>query len=250
MVMMRFCLCASLCALCLGVTALGQDAGAVASPIQKRLEAAQMRIRSDPKSPQGYNNLAFAYCRWARDTGDAQFFDKAEAALQHSLQLSPDNMEAKKLQVTVLLGKHQPEEALKLASSLQIHNHDDITIWALLVDANIALNKFDEAERDAQWILDLRSGSSLGFTKAARIRELTGDLEGATQFYEEAARRTAPSDMDERAWLLTQNARCQLKLGNPQRAESLAQEALKLFPDSQLAKATLASAPDKQQAAR
>ncbi len=238
------------CAICLGVTALGQQTGAVVSPVQRRVELAQMRIRSEPKSPQGYNDLAFAYVRWARDSGDPQLYEKADAALRQSLQLSPDNYEARRLQVAVLLGREQPADALKLASALQIHNHDDIGIWGLLVDANIALGKLDDAERDAQWILDLRSGSSLGFTKAARIREITGDSEGAIEFYEEAARRTSPSDADERAWLLTQNARLQLKLGNSQRAQSLTAEALKLFPDSQLAKAALTTAPAKQQSAQ
>jgi tetratricopeptide (TPR) repeat protein len=216
-----------------------QDASATASPVQRRIDAAQKRIQAEPKSAQAYNDLAFAYCRWARDSGDATLYDKAEAALKQSLQLAPGNYEARKLEVTVLLGKNQAAEALKLASALQIHNHDDITIWGLLVDANIALGKLDEAERDAQWILDLRSGSSLGFTQAARIRELTGDPEGAAEFYEEAARRTAQTDADERAWLMTQEARLQLKLGNKQRAQTLVQEALRLFPDSQVAKAVL-----------
>jgi len=58
-----------------------------------------------------------------------------------------------------------------------------------------------EAERDAQWILDLRPGSRLGFVKAAAVRERFGDREGAIEFLDEAARRTSPNDSGERAWL-------------------------------------------------
>jgi tetratricopeptide (TPR) repeat protein len=216
--------------------------------VQRRVEVAQKRIQSDPKAFQAYNDLAFALCRWARDSGDSQLYDKAGEALQRSLQLSPGNREALKLQVTVLLGKRQFAEALKLASDLQIHNHDDIGLWGLLVDANIGIGNLDEAERDAQWILDLRSGSSLGFTKAACLRELFGDPEGAAEFFDEAARRTSPADLDERAWLIVQNARMQLKLGNPQQAEELLKQALKVFPDSKLALAVLATLPAKQTA--
>ena len=49
-----------------------------------------------------------------------------------------------------------------------------------------ALGNYTEAERDCQWILDLRRGSALGFEKAAGLRELFGDNEGAIEFYGEA----------------------------------------------------------------
>jgi hypothetical protein len=68
-----------------------------------------------------------------------------------------------------------------------------------------------EAERDAQWILDLRRASALGFEKAAGLRELFGDDLGAIEFYGEALTRTAQSDLDQRAWLLTQKARLTLR---------------------------------------
>jgi tetratricopeptide (TPR) repeat protein len=201
---------------------------AAQSPVQHRIELALARVRSQPSNFEAYNELAFAYCRAARDSGDTKLYGQAEAAIDHALKLSPGNREALKLRVTVLNGSRQYAEALKLASDLQKNNHDDIIVWGLLVDANIGLHNLDEAERDAQWILDLRSGSSLGFTKAAELRESFGDPEGAAQFYEEAARRTPQSDLDERAWLTMQNARCQTKLGNAQRAQQLLDEASKL----------------------
>lgn len=233
---MRHLLVCAIWAATISPAAHAQVSNAASSPVERRIELAQRRIQSEPKNAQAYNELAFALCRAARDNGEVKLYDDADAALQKSLQLSPGNRDAFKLGVTVLLGKHQFAEALKLASDLQVHNHDDITIWGLLVDANVGLGKLDDAERDAQWILDLRSGSSLGFTKAAGLRELFGDPEGAIEFYEEAARRTSQSDLDERAWLMTQNARLQLKLGNTQRAQALLSEALTLFPNSQLAR--------------
>jgi tetratricopeptide (TPR) repeat protein len=224
-------------AACLAFIASAQSDQPSASVMQRRLVAAQARINRQPKSPEGYNDLAVAYLRWARDAGSPDMYVKAEAALKQSLQISPGNLDARRLQVSVLVGENQNERALKLAASLQDHNHDDISVWALLVDANLALGRTEEAERDGQWILDLRSGSSLGFTKAAQIREATGDSQGAVEFYDEALRRTSPSDLDERSWLLTQEGRLQLKLGNSARAQALTTQALQLFPDSHLAKA-------------
>jgi tetratricopeptide (TPR) repeat protein len=210
------------------------------SPAGTNVAVAQKLIASNPKNPGAYNQLAFAYCRWARDNHDPALYDKAAAALQQSLTLSPGNYEARKLQVGVLLGKHQFTDALALAKELNHKIPDDIAAWGLLVDVNAAIGNYAEAERDGQWILDLRAGSSLGFAKAAMLRELFGDPEGAFEFFEESRRRTSAGDIDELAWLLTEEARMQLESGNLSKAEDLANQALHLWRDSQLALGTLA----------
>jgi tetratricopeptide (TPR) repeat protein len=189
---------------------------------------------------QSYNDSAASLCRKARDNGDTALYDRAQEALQHSFQLSPANYDAEKLQVTVLIGKREYAQALKLATEVNHRFHDDIAGWGLLVDANVAAGDYDAAERAAQWILDLRPGSSLGFEKAAVLREIFGDPEGSAEFFDEAYRRTSPNDVEQRAWLLTQSARVQLAEGNRKRAEELLSQALQLYPDSQLAAAALA----------
>lgn len=210
------------------------------SPVDQRIAAAQKKVQSDPKSSQAYNDLAFAFCRKGRDDSDIATFDQAQAALDHSFQLSPRNYDGQKLQVMVLLGKYEFAKALKLATELNSKVHDDIGVWGLLVDCNAALGNYTEALRDAQWILDLRAGSSLGFEKAAGLRVHFGDPEGAIEFYDEANRRTSANDADEHGWLLTQIASIQLASGNLKQAEDRLSRALKLFPDSQLALAVQA----------
>jgi tetratricopeptide (TPR) repeat protein len=201
-----------------------------------------MAAPEQSKSAQSYNDLAATLCRKARDNGNIALYEQAEQALQHSFQLSPGNYDAEKLQVTVLIGKRQFSQALKLATEVNRRFRDDIAGWGLLVDANIAMGDYDAAERAAQWILDLRPGSSLGFEKAAVLREIFGDPEGSAEFFDEAYRRTSQNDVEQRSWLLTQNARAQLAEGNRKRAEELLEKALQLYPESQLAAATLAKA--------
>jgi len=210
------------------------------SPADQRIAAARQQVDANPKAFQTYNELAFALCRKARDTSDISLYDQAATAVDRSLELSAGNYDAMKLRASVLLGKHEFPQALKLAENLNHKTPDDIGGWALLVDANSALGNYAEAERDAQWILNLRSGSALGFEKAAGLRELFGDNEGASEFYEEALRRTAQSDLDQRAWLLTQKARLTLAAGNPKSAAEILSEASRLFPDSQLATQVMA----------
>jgi tetratricopeptide (TPR) repeat protein len=210
------------------------------SPADQRIAAARQQVDANPKAFQTYNELAVSLCRKARDTSDISLYDQANTAVDRSVALSPGNYDAMKLRVTVFLGKHEFRQALKLAQELNHKVPDDIGIWAMLADANAALGNYPEAERNAQWVLDLRRGSALGIEKAANLRELFGDNEGAIEFYGEALSRTAQSDLDQRAWLLTEKARVTLGSGNPKSASDTLAEALHLFPTSQLAALVLA----------
>lgn len=198
----------------------------------QRIALARQVVAADPKAFQGYNDLASALCRKARDMSDLRLYQEAEKAVNRSLQISPGNYDAMKLRVAVLLGEHDFQSALKLAQDLNKKVPDDIANWSSLVDANIALGNYSEAERDAQWILDIRRANALGFEKAANLRELFGDNEGAIEFYGEALTRTAQSDFDQRAWLETQKARLLLASGNSKSASDTLAEALRIFPDS------------------
>jgi predicted Zn-dependent protease len=218
------------------------------SPVEDRIAGAEKRVQSNPKSWQSYNELAAALCRKARDSGDVRVYEQAQTAVDNGLRLAPDNFETEKLEVTVLLGKGQAAEALKLATKLNNRSHDDLGVWGLLVDANVALGNNSEAERDAQWILNLRPGSSLGFVKAAGLRVLFGDPEGAVEFYAEANRRTSANDADEHAWLLTEIARQELAMGKKAEAERAIGEALKWFPDSHRAMEVLVRVREAQSA--
>jgi tetratricopeptide (TPR) repeat protein len=228
------------CLVALACIAAGAAWGQALSPAEVRVAAAAKRVAADSKSWEAYNDLAFALCRAARDTGNLATYKQAEAALQTSVALSPGNYDAQKLSVTVLLGQHEFERARTLAVQLNHQVPDDISAWALLVDVYSALGEYSGAERSAQMILDLRRGSTLGFLKAAQLRDIFGDPEGAMEFFEEARKRSARNDADEQSWLLTQEAHEALLTGNPQHAEALLKQAKDLFSDSQCALAGLA----------
>lgn len=218
----------------------GQQAPLSVSYADQRIALARKALASDPKGFQNYNDLAAGLCRKGRDMADLSLYKEAEVAVDRSLALSPNNYDGMKLRVSVLLGKHEFQAALKLAQDLNKKIPDDIANWASLTDANAALGNYTEAEHDCQWILDLRRASALGFEKAAGLREIFGDKEGAIEFYGEALSRTAQSDVDQRAWLLTHKARLQLASGNPKSAADTLAEALRLFPQSQWAALVMA----------
>ena len=226
--------------------AVGQQPSPKPSPVEARIDAAQAKLKVGRASSGLYNELAAALLRKGRDTDDPAVYEQARAAVSHSLQLTPGDYEARKLEVRVLLGEHEFAKALALATELNHRVPDDLTVWASLADVNMALGNYEDAERQAQWAIDLRPGNTLGFEKAAELRELFGDVPGAIEFWEEASRRTSPNDLDEQAWLVTEKARLELAEGHQQQAEELLQQAFGLFPESVFATGVLARVREAQ----
>jgi tetratricopeptide (TPR) repeat protein len=167
--------------------------------------------------------------------GGRSYYEKASAELDSALKIAPDNFDARKLRITILLGQNRFEAALKAATDLNHKIPDDIALWGVLAEINTALGNYEEAVRDAQWVLNIRPGSLLGFSEAARLRAAYGDAEGAIEFYEEARRRTALGDAEERSWLLVQIAGLTAQSGDLKRADTLLGQAMALNPESQLA---------------
>jgi tetratricopeptide (TPR) repeat protein len=200
------------------------------SPAEQRMAQAQRLIEQNPKNYEAYNALALALSRRARETSDVKFYAEAEETLKKSFEVSPSNLDGKRIEVWLLLGKHEfaaaREEALKLNKRIP----DDIMVYGFLTDANAELGNYDEAEKSAQLMLDLRPGNTPGVTRAAYLRELFGDVDGALELMNMALASTAPSEVEDAAWILTQMAHLQLSVGKLADAEKNLNQALTLFP--------------------
>lgn len=183
-------------------------------------------------SPQSDIDQAAMLVRQARDTQNPADYRRAGAAAAKALAVDPESFDAQRYQVIALLGKQDLISALELAKKLNNRLPDDIGIWAILSEIHAARGDYSEAERCAQWVLDLRRNNPLGFSTAARLREVYGDYDGAAEFYAEALRRTPQSDAEERSWLMVQSARMLLRAKNLDAASSALDQAEKLFPKS------------------
>lgn len=210
------------------------------SPAQISIQRAEAQIAKAPENARAYSELAMALARRARETSDVSFYAKADEALDKSLTLKPGNYEALKARSWILLGRHEFSQALQLAQQLQKQNPDDVLVYGYLTDANAELGNYGEAEKSAQWMLDLRPGNVPGLTRAAYLRELFGDLDGALELMRMAYDSTSPAEREDQAWLLTQMAHLQLLSGHVQDAENLANQALQRFPGYHYALANLA----------
>jgi len=210
------------------------------SPAAQSIAEARKAISDKPMEYAGYNLLAAALVRREQESSDASFNAQAEDAVKKSLEIAPNNFDAEKIQVSILLGKHEFPGALDLAAKLNQRVPDDVMVYGLLTDANAELGNYKEAEIAAQWMLNLRPGNLPALTRAARLRELFGETEGAYELLNLAYQSTAPTDAGERARILTQMGHLRFASGNTDAAEKLFQQALTSFPNYPAALGNLA----------
>jgi Flp pilus assembly protein TadD len=113
-------------------------------------------------------------------------------------------------------------------------------VYGLLTDADVELGNYNEAETAAQWMLNLRPGNLPALTRAAHLRELFGDTEGAYELMDLAYQSMSPTETGGRALILTQMGHLRLASGSADAAEKLLQQALTLLPGYPLALGNLA----------
>jgi predicted Zn-dependent protease len=210
------------------------------SPAERSIAAAHKLIDKNAKNFEAYNALALALSRRARETSDVAYYTQAEDALRKSFQISPNNFDGERTAVWLLLGKHEFAAALDKAKELRKKMPDDVMIYGFLTDANVELGNYSDADKAAQWMLDLRPGNLPGMTRAAYLRELFGDLDGSLELMQMAYQSTPPHEVEDRAWILSQIGHLQLMSGKITEAENTLQQALAIFPGYHYALGNLA----------
>ena len=210
------------------------------SPAQQSITRAEAATQKNPKDYEAYNALALALARRARETSDPSYYTQGEQALQKSFAISAGNYDGQRIEVWLLLGKHEFAAALEEAAQLNKKMPDDVMVWGFLTDSNVELGNYKDAENAAQWMLNLRPGNLPALTRAAYLRELFGDPEGALELMQMALDSTPPSEVEDRAWITTQMAHLKLAEGKTGQAEDLLQQALTMFPGYHYALGNLA----------
>jgi len=224
----------------LAAVAQTAPSAATLSPAERSMNQANQLIAKSPNDFEAYNALALALSRRARETSDVNYYAQGEDALKKSLEISPGNFDGERIHVWLLLGKHEFAAARDAARALNKRMPDDVMVYGFLTDANIELGTYDEAEKSAQLMLDLRPGNLPALTRAAYLRELFGDIDGSSELMNMALESTPPNEVEDAAWILTQIAHLDLAYGNISDAEKQLERALTLFPGYHYALGNLA----------
>ena len=224
----------------LAAVAQTAPSAATLSPAERSMNQANQLIAKNPKDFEAYNALALALSRRARETADVKYYAQGEDALKTSFEISPANFDGERIRVWLLLGKHEFAAARDAARALNKRMPDDVMVYGFLTDANIELGNYDEAEKSAQLMLDLRPGNLPALTRAAYLRELFGDIDGARDLMNMALESTPPSEVEDAAWILAQIAHLDLADGKISDAEKQLEHALTFFPGYHYALGNLA----------
>ena len=185
---------------------------------------AKARISGDERS---LNDLGWALIERARTTFDPGYYKLAENCAVCLETLSPGNPSALLLRGHALDSLHRFSEAEAIARQL-VSVRGLYLDYEILGDALMEQGKMSEAIAAYQSMMDLKPGPE-AYSRAAHMRWLTGDLDGAIEMMGLAARGAGGGEPA--AWAETRLAVYLMQAGNLKLALGACHEALSLQPN-------------------
>ncbi len=207
---------------------------ATTSASDAEIAAAQKVIEKLPDAPNGYNKLAVAYIRRARESGDFGLNANAQTAVDRALEIDPQNYDAHKLKASLLLTNHRFAEALEYGKKLQAISQRDAFIYGVLTDANVELGNYEEAVEAVQKMVDTKPNME-SYARVGHVRLLHGDTNGAFEALSIASRIADPGDKEAQSWCLVFLGNELFNVGRFAEAEKQYDAALKILPEYHLA---------------
>jgi len=221
--------------------ASGSLAGAAGPPeasTAARIRGLQEGLKTGGGGPQTYAALGGAYMQRLRETGDVSLYRRADMAFSRVLESEPRNLNATVGVGTLALARHDFRAALRYGQRARRINPASFAPFAVLVDAQIELGRYDIAERTLQQMIDFKP-TLASYARVSYYRELHGDLGGALEAMRLAV-SAAPSSGENRSYVQTLLGNLQFERGRLAAATGSYRAALAGFPSYAPAEAGLA----------
>lgn len=199
------------------------------SPLDGQIVASQRRLKGTASPAAELERLAWLYVAKARLSSDPGFFTLAGIAADALEQKFNFTHEAWLLRGHVLQTRHRFTEAEEVARKL-VAARGFAADFALLGDALYDEGKIAGAAEAYQKMVDLKPSLD-SYARAANIRWIKGDLEGAVQLQTLAVRSGGPGDAGALAWSLCRLGQLVWQQGDSAAAAQCANRALELAPD-------------------
>ena len=200
----------------------------------QRISEMEARLRAQPHDVGAAVLLADALLRQARATTDGRPANRASEVLKAALQDDPGQYDALRMLGAIDLSQHRFREALDVAKRARDQRPDDAWNYGVMGDAQIELGDYPRAFDAFDRMMTLRP-SAAAYARVAYARELQGNLEGALQAMQMAAKATAPQDPEAQAWYAEQVGELELKLQRLDDADREYRFAVFMFPNYPLA---------------
>lgn len=164
-----------------------------------------------------------------RETGEVQYFERAERMLDAFPQKEKNVAKVLGLRAWIALFQHRFQSAVVLAKAAHLLEPTVAFYEGLLSDAYLELGEYDKAVTAAQGMLDLRPDQA-ALSRAAHLRSLHGDPEGAIDFWQHAIESGGGSP-ENTAWCQVELGDEYFHLGKGDKAEETYRAALETYPD-------------------
>jgi len=201
-----------------------------ATPAQQRIDAAKRQLKADPKRVQAIYELADGYIKRARETADQKYLQDAENAIKQGLSLDAEDFQLQKLQVVLMLSRHEYAKARERAAVFNKRTPDDVMLYGYLAEADFALGDYQDAETAAQWMLNMRQNNIPGLLIGAKLRTLYGDPNGAIEFLNLAYSESSPMEVEDLASIANEIAAIEIGQGQTDTAMTTLERAEEIFP--------------------
>jgi tetratricopeptide (TPR) repeat protein len=205
---------------CAVALAPGSDAGDLGHAIA----AAQHDARSGPRAGQALERLGYLFVARARVSNDPGDYTLAEKTADCLDARHPGQAAAMLLRGHVLHQFHRFAEAERIARTL-VGMRTFPLDYGLLGDVLMEQGRLAEAGDAYQKMLDLKPFFQ-SYTRAAHLRWLKGDLDGAMKAMRLAISAASPRDKESAAWAWTRMSAYELQAGQSDAAEAAAATAL------------------------
>jgi len=193
---------------------------------QARIASLEQAARARPRDAVVLVGLAAALLQSVRETGDISAYNRADRALEGALQRDPASASAYIERGILRLARHEFRAALSDGRRARTLAPGLVKPLGVIVDANVELGRYGDAERALQRMVDLKPNLD-SYARVAYYRELRGDLDGASVALGLAA--SAGGEAPENV------AYVQSLMGNVELAQGRTDQARRAF-DSALAK--------------
>jgi tetratricopeptide (TPR) repeat protein len=167
-----------------------------------------------------------ARARLSNDTGDYAVAEQAAACIE---SITPNEPAAWLLRGHVLHQMHRFSEAEAIARRL-VASREFVLDFGLLGDALLEQGRVSEAAVAYQRMIDLKSFYQ-SYTRAAHLRWLKGDLDGAMKMMHAAVKAASPRDPESIAWAYSRLSMYELQRGRLADAARMADASLQFVPD-------------------
>jgi tetratricopeptide (TPR) repeat protein len=216
------------------------------------IQSLQSRVSMFPADYRSPDQLGLAYIQKGRETGDASYYELAKQALNKSLEMRANDLEAASATMhmaVVCMVEHRFRDAVTWAESALALGSGDASPWAIVGDALADMGEYDKAatayaklhglggEQDESPSLFYQRDSRMSY-----LRFISGDSQGAIQVMQGAVGAAVALHMpgENIAWSLFQLGDYFFQSGNLAGAENAYKNALSQYPGYYRALAALA----------